>query len=237
MVYEITLFQSKQSQQSAFRYPLFFLICLDRRLFFVCLYVSLYDNICWTNYINIYVLDKFRNQIKSLTFQRGILQFKQTDIIINFKHRGNLMYLQTMDMIKQCLVPFTSHLLIASHLIGIIIELLVSIYQMQQKQEHPVIFGLIICNAYKGEYLQYIKHVGNYFVLFCEVLVIFIRMCTLSRKIVLAHEIPFRRELPASTFFFIFLICRIKQIVFVIQFESNRTSEFHVDHGQHYWLL
>lgn len=145
------------------------------------------------------------------------------------------MYLPTMDMIKQCLVPFTSHLLIASHLIGVIIELLDSIYQMQLEQEHQVIFGLIICNTYNVDYLHYIKHVGSYFVLFCEVLVIFIRMWTLSRKIVLAHEISFRRELPASTFFF--LNWRIKQIVFVIQFESNKTSEFHVDHGQHYWLI
>ena len=86
------------------------------------------------------------------------------------------MYLPTMDMINQCLVSFTSHLLTASHLIGIIIELLDIIYQMQLEQEHPVIFGLIICNTYKGDYLQYIKHVGSYFVLFCEVLVIFIRM-------------------------------------------------------------
>ena len=112
------------------------------------------------------------------------------------------MYLPTMDMIKQCLVPFTSHLLIVSHMISIRIELLDSIYQMQLEQEHPVIVGLIICNTYKGDYLHYIKHVGSYFVLFYEVLVIFIRMCTLSRKIVLAHEISFRREVPASTFFF-----------------------------------
>ena len=88
--------------------------------------------------------------------------------VINNIYDGNVIKLVRIDSSKPCLVPFIWHVLAASHMTSIKIELLDRTWKQSLVQGHTIVFGQKVCYIIEYDYSFYPKNAKNCSMLFVK---------------------------------------------------------------------